>query len=126
MALAAQFAGSAQPGPVVTKAVLRAAAALDMPARALAGVLGVSEATLSRMKRGDHALERTSKSFELAVLFIRMFRSLDAIAGGDESVARQWLVNHNTALDGVPAQKIATITGLLDVIAYLDARRARV
>jgi len=126
MSFAANIAGDPRPGAVVTKAVLRAAAALDLPARALAGVIGVSEATLSRMKRGDHALEQSSKSFELAVLFIRMFRSLDAIAGGDETVAREWLANHNTALGGVPAQKIATITGLLDVIAYLDARRARV
>ena len=35
------------------------------------------------------------KSFELALLFIRLFRSLDAIVGGDEAVARAWLRNEN-------------------------------
>ena len=78
------------------------------------------------MKRGDFALASTSKPFELGVLLVRLFRSLDAIVGGDETVARAWLVNPNTALDARPVDKIQTIVGLTDVIAYLDARRALV
>lgn len=111
---------------VVTKAVVNAAERLGLSARALASVLGVSEASVSRMKRLDFRLERGTKPFELALLFIRIFRSLDAIAGGDEAVARAWLRNTNTALGGVPADKIATVSGLTDVLAYLDARRALV
>ncbi|HCL66235.1 MAG TPA: transcriptional regulator, XRE family protein [Rhizobium sp.] len=113
-------------GVVVTKAVVNAAERLGLSARALASVLGVSEASVSRMKRLDFTLERGTKPFELALLFIRVFRSLDAIAGGDEAVARAWLRNANTALGGVPADKIATVSGLTDVLAYLDARRALV
>ena len=113
-------------GAVVTKAVVSAAERLGLSARALASVLGVSEASVSRMKRLDFTLERGTKPFELALLFIRVFRSLDAIAGGDEAVARAWLRNANTALGGVPADKIATVSGLTDVLAYLDARRALV
>ena len=78
------------------------------------------------MKTDDFSLAPGTKPFELAVLFVRLFRSLDAIVGGDPQVARAWLVNSNEALDGRPADKIRTIAGLLDVIAYLDARRARV
>ncbi|MFA7413872.1 MAG: MbcA/ParS/Xre antitoxin family protein [Rhizobium sp.] len=111
---------------VVTKAVVNAAERLGLSARALASVLGVSEASVSRMKRLDFTLERGTKPFELALLFIRVFRSLDAIAGGDEAVARAWLRNVNTSLGGVPADKIATVSGLTDVLAYLDARRALV
>lgn len=111
---------------VVTKAVLRAAQSLDVPAKTLAAIIGVSEATASRMKKGDFMLERASKPFELAVLFIRLYRSLDAIAGGDERVARLWLRNANTALSAVPLDHIRTVSGLVDVIAYLDARRALV
>ena len=109
---------------VVTKATLRAADRLEVPARVLASVLGLSEATVSRMKRGAFGLEDGTKPFELAVLFVRLFRSLDAIVGGDEAVARAWLVNANTALDGRPIEKIQTVAGLVDAIAYLDARRA--
>ena len=115
--------GSAQ-AAVVTKAAVNAADRLGVNARLFATVLGVSEASVSRMKRADYRLEPATKPFELALLFIRLFRSLDAIAGGDETVARQWLRHQNTALGGVPAEKIATISGLTDVLAYLDARRA--
>ena len=109
---------------VVTKATLRAAERLEVPARILASMLGLSEATVSRMKRGAFALEEGTKPFELAVLFVRLFRSLDAIVGGDETVARAWLINANAALDGRPIEKIQTVAGLVDAIAYLDARRA--
>ncbi len=111
-------------GPTLTKAVVRAAERLGLSGRGLAAVLGVSEATLSRMRRGDFALEPGSKPFELAVLFVRLFRSLDAVVGGDEAVARAWMVNPNLPLGAAPFEKIRTITGLVDVIAYLDARRA--
>jgi len=113
-------------GSVVTKAAIRAADALDVTAKTLATVIGVSQATVSRMRKGDFALEQGTKPFELAVLFVRLFRSLDAITGGDETVARAWLRNPNTALGGPPAERIRTVPGLIDAIAYLDARRALV
>ncbi len=113
-------------GVVLSKAVLRAAEQLGLTAKTLATVIGVSEATLSRTKRGDFTLQAGTKPFELAVLFVRMFRSLDAIVGGDAMSARSWLINRNEVFDGRPIEKITTITGLMDVIAYLDARRARI
>lgn len=115
-----------QAAAVVTKAVLRAADQLSVTARSLAGVIGVSEATVSRMKKGEFSLEPGSKPFELAVLFIRLFRSLDAIVGGEEKVASSWLASHNVVLDARPIEKLQTVSGLVDVIAYLDARRALV
>jgi hypothetical protein len=119
-------AESPEAGAVVTRAVLRAADRLSVKARILAAVIGVSEATVSRMKRGEFGLEPGTKPFELAVLFVRLFRSLDAITGGDGKVAASWLANHNTVLDGRPIEKLQTVSGLVDVIAYLDARRALV
>jgi DNA-binding XRE family transcriptional regulator len=115
-------ARSAQQGTVLTKAVLRAADELGVNQAALADILGVSEATVSRMKKGDYVLQ--AKAFELGVLFVRLFRSLDAIVGGDEASARAWLANPNIALFAIPAEKIRTITGLMDVIAYLDTRKS--
>lgn len=112
------------PGTVITKATLRAADLLGITAKVLSSIIGVSEATVSRMRKQEFALDAGSKPFELAVLFVRLFRSLDAIVGGDEPIAREWLRNENTALDAVPLEKIVTIAGLVDVIAYLDARRA--
>jgi hypothetical protein len=111
-------------GTVLTKAVLRAADKLDVKAAALAHILGVSEATVSRMKKGDYALQADTKPFELGVLFVRLFRSLDAIVGGDETAARAWLANPNLALGAKPAEKMRAVAGLMDVIAYLDARKS--
>ncbi|AIB10521.1 hypothetical protein ABAZ39_00485 [Azospirillum argentinense] len=110
---------------VVTKAVLRAADQLDIPNTILAKILGVSEPTVSRMRKHGLTLSTSDKSFELAILFIRLYRSLDAIVGGDPNVARAWLRNVNTALDdSKPLDKVQTITGLVHVIHYLDSRRA--
>lgn len=109
---------------VVTKALLRASDSLGVQNAVLARVVGVSEATVSRMRKGTYVLPQNRKVFELAVLFIRLYRSLDTIVGGDEIAARAWLRNTNTVLNGTPVEKIQSISGLMNVIDYLDARRA--
>ena len=76
------------------------------------------------MRSGDYILQRGQKAFELAVLFVRLYRSLDAMVGGDDAVAANWLKNRNTALDAEPFALIQTVPGLMNVIQYLDARRA--
>ena len=111
---------------VVTKGVMRAAARLGLSNRLLAVILGLSEATVSRMGSGTYQLEADSKPFELAVLFLRLFRSLDAIVSGDVEVARSWLRNDNAALRAAPIALIESVSGLVNVVAYLDARRALV
>ncbi|WP_372841856.1 antitoxin Xre/MbcA/ParS toxin-binding domain-containing protein [Phaeovulum sp.] len=109
---------------VLTKAMLRAADRLGLTGRQLAQIVGVSEATVSRLKRGEAALEVGSKPYELAALLVRAFRSLDAITGGDESVSKAWMKAANTALAARPVERMATVQGLVDVTTYLDARRA--
>jgi len=109
---------------VVTKSAVRAADRLALSNRLLADVLGVSEATVSRMGAGTYQLAADGKPFELAVLFLRLFRSLDGITGGDTDVARSWLRNENTALGAAPITLIDSVQGLVNVVAYLDARRA--
>ncbi|PPQ36075.1 Protein of unknown function [Rhodoblastus acidophilus] len=109
---------------VIAKATLRAAERLGLTAKMLGKVIGVSEPTVSRLKTGATVLERDGKPFELSVLFVRLFRALDAMTGGDEAVARVWLTSPNLVFNDAPINRIMTIAGLVDVIAYLDARRA--
>lgn len=111
-------------GTVLTKAALRAAERLGISGRQLAEIVGVSEATISRWKRNEAALEAGSKPFQLAALFVRTFRSLDAITGGDEAVARIWMTAPNSALAARPIERMLTVQGLVDVTTYLDGRRA--
>ncbi len=117
-------ASAADQAAVLTKATLNAATRLGLTNKLLATVIGVSGATVSRMRNGAYKLQRGQKSFELAVLFVRLYRSLDAIMGGDDAVAGVWLKNRNTALDAEPLALIQTVPGLMNVIQYLDARRA--
>jgi predicted transcriptional regulator len=117
-------ASTADQAAVLTKATLRAATQLGLTNKLLATVIGVSEATVSRMRSGHYTLQCGQKSFELAVLFVRLYRSLDAIVGGDDAVAGSWIKNRNTVLDAEPLALIQTVPGLMNVIQYLDARRA--
>ena len=113
-----------EPGPVLTAAVLAAAERLGLRNRHLAVVLGTSEASVSRMQTG-RGLQPESKEGELALLFLRLYRSLDALVGGDDARARAWLHAQNDHVRGVPAQRIRTVEGLVDVVQYLDAMRGR-
>lgn len=108
----------------VAKALMRAAGLLGVSARELAAVVGTSEATVSRLRNAPQATRLPPKAHELALMFIRLYRSLDAITGGDDEASRRWLRADNTALGGIPAESIRTIGGLTHVLAYLDARRA--
>jgi hypothetical protein len=111
-------------GAVTAKAALRAAGRLGISNKVLGRIIGVSEATVSRMGSGAYTLSPEDKPFELAVLFIRLFRSLDAMVGGDEAAAAAWLKSENLALGGAPLPLIQSVSGLVHVLAYLDARRA--
>lgn len=110
----------------LTTATVRAAQKLGLKNRTLAAVVGLSEPTISRMSKGDFTLSRRDKAFELSVLFVRLFRALDAIVGGDEQAAKAWLVSENTALGDTPIDLIQTVGGLVNVVQYLDTRRARI
>lgn len=99
--------------------------ALGLTQRELANVVGVHESTVSRVAAHTATLSAESKSGELALLFIRMFRSLDALVGGDNMKARAWLAAENEALSGVPKSRVQTVEGLVSVAHYLDAMRGK-
>lgn len=113
-----------EPAAVLTKAVLAAAVRLGLRNRELAAVLGTSEASVSRLSR-SREVAPASKEGELALLFVRLFRSLDALVGGNEAQARSWLHSENEHVGGVPAERIRGVEGLVDVVQYLDAMRGR-
>jgi hypothetical protein len=109
---------------VLSRAVLAAADRLGLRGRQLAAVIGTSEASVSRLQR-NRGLDPRSKEGELALLFLRMYRSLDALVGGDDAKAREWMSSDNTHVRGIPAERITTVEGLVDVVQYLDAMRGK-
>lgn len=110
---------------VLSKAIIRAAEQLGLSQAKLADVLGVSPATVSRLFSGTYQLSpEKGKEWELGVLVVRLFRSLDAIVGGIVKDARSWFGSRNSALGGQrPVDMIVSTEGLVHVVNYLDARR---
>ena len=113
------------PAAVLGKAVTRAAERLDIPQQRLSKILGLSPATISRLFSGGYQLDPRRKEWDLALLCVRAFRSLDSIVG-DEASARAWLASHNLALNARPIDLLPDTEGLVRVVHYLDASRGLV
>jgi transcriptional regulator with XRE-family HTH domain len=122
---AARAASSRDSAAVLGRAVLRAAGRLGISQAALGRILGVSAASVSRLPRG-RGVDPDSKEGELAALFVRLFRSLDAMVGGSDTAARAWFHASNAHLEGVPADLVQRVQGLVRVVEYLDALRGKV
>ena len=123
--LAPQTAKKPEASAVLSKAVARAAEKLDVSKSLLAKVLGVSAPTVTRLYAGQYQLDPNRKEWDFALLFVRVFRSLDSIVG-DAATARQWLTSQNLGLNGKPIDLMRNTEGLVRVVQYLDASRGLV
>ena len=112
------------PAAVLAKATARASELLGLTGVALARTIGLSEPTVSRILRGEKTIAPTSKEGELALLLVRVYRSLDALMGADEGKRMLWMTGFNEGLRGVPRQLVQRVDGLVATLAYLDAMRA--
>ncbi len=119
-----KLAAVAHPGEVLAKATARAGQFLGLSGAAIARTIGVSEPTISRILRGERPLDPTSKEGELALLLVRVYRSLDPLVGTDDQKRVAWMKSNNRALGGVPAQLIERADGLVATLNYLDGMRA--
>ena len=113
-------------GKVLTTAIARIAEFWGLTNAKLGAVLGLSQATVWRLRAGRSELDPASKSFEAGQFLLRLFRSLDALLGSDDMAARAWLVTPNLDLEARPLDLIDSFKGLMTVCDYVDAHRARV
>ncbi len=111
------------PATVLTKALGKATEYWALNNKQIAEIVGLSEASVSRLKHGRYALEHNSKPWQLCVLFLRAFRGLDAYMGGNVENEKRWLNANNTALGGVPIELMRNVEGLANVVQYLDTMR---
>jgi hypothetical protein len=105
---------------LLLQAVSRAADELNLSRTGLARVLGKDRSTLTRAKGIDPA----SKTGELALLLIRVYRSLSVLVGNDRQLLRHWFHTANRHTGGVPAEQVQRTEGLVAIVQYLDAMRA--
>ena len=117
---AAPAAASLTDSQLLLQAVLRAADELELSRAALARLLGKDRSTLNRSK----GIDPSSKTGELALLLIRLYRSLSVLVGNDRLQLRHWFHTANRHTGGVPAEQVQRTEGLVEIVQYLDAMRA--
>ena len=105
---------------MLLQAVLRAADELELSRTTLAKVLGKDRSTFTRAT----GIDPTSKTGELALLLIRLYRSLSVLVGNDRKLLRHWFHTANRHTGGVPAEQVQRTEGLVEIVHYLDAMRA--
>lgn len=119
-------AAASERARVLTAAVAEAARRLGLRTTDLTRIVGISQPSASRLLHGRYVLAEGGKPWELAAHFVRLYRSLNALVGGDDALARAWLTTPNRAFDAaVPLAVIARVEGLVRACDYLDAQRAR-
>ena len=111
---------------VLTKAFIRMAQHLEFKRQELAAIIGRSEPSLSRVfTKTNFYLDPASKEGQLAILLLRLYRSLDTLFGGNAKQCQTWLRSENKHLHAAPIQLIQTVEGLVLVVQYLDAMRGK-
>ena len=108
-------------GPVLSRALVQAGKELGLTQADLGAIVGRDRTALSR-----GAIEPGTKSGELALLLIRVYRALYVLVGGEPRQLKHWMHTHNLHVGGVPAELVRTVPGLRRVVEYLDAIRGRV
>ncbi len=103
------------------KALVNAGKALGLTQAEVADIVGRNRTGLLR-----DGIDPSSKAGELALLLIRLYRSVYALMGGDQSAMKHWLATENRYFDEVPRDMIRTAEGLVRALHYLDAMRGKI
>ena len=109
---------------VLAKALLNTREQLGLTQQELADIVGVHRTAISRW--ADSGLRPQSKTGELALLLIRIYRALFALFGGNLQDMRHFLRTENRHLAGVPLVMMGQVQGLVHVLEYLDAIRGKI
>ncbi|WP_045858085.1 antitoxin Xre/MbcA/ParS toxin-binding domain-containing protein [Teredinibacter purpureus] len=118
---------------IVANGLTEACKHLGITQDQIATAIGVSRTTITRIKKRAHdnlddaAFASNGKPFELALLVIRVYRSLYAILGGNQAAMKHWMNTDNQHLANErPVDLIQSTLGIGRVIGYLDAMRGKI
>ena len=105
---------------ILAEGYLNAGKALGFKTCDLGEILGKDRTALSRNKLDPH-----SKTGEIALMFIRIYRSLFELMGGNTDQMQHWMHTRNLQTGGVPSEQLKTLVGLVTVMEYLDALKGK-
>jgi hypothetical protein len=112
-------------GMILTKALCQLAKFYALTGKEISQIIGISESTASRLMQGKKFISPDTKEGEMALLLIRIYRSLNAMVGNNHDKARRWLNSQNLYFNHKPIDEMKTIPGLIGVLNYLDAMRGK-
>jgi Protein of unknown function (DUF2384) len=98
------------------QAATQAAHRLQISEQELATIIGRSD-----RNNDDCPLKGYQNVSEKAALFLRVYHSLDKLAGSNAATTITWLRRYNTALTGCPIELMRSSAGLRDVLDYLES-----
>lgn len=110
---------------VLTKALLRMMTFWHLSGKDLSEIIGISESSATRLHQGKKFISPESKEGELALLLLRIYRSLNALVGNHHDKALAWLRSNNQYFNDKPINTMKTVQGLVHVLNYLDAMRGK-
>ncbi len=105
---------------VLAEALVNAGKLLGLSQADLGEIVGKDRSAISRGR-----IDPDSKDGELALLFIRCYRALHVLVGGNPEQMRHWMRTENLHTGGIPARQVKSVQGLVTVVEYLDAMRGK-
>ncbi|MCB1848769.1 MAG: DUF2384 domain-containing protein [Halieaceae bacterium] len=115
-----EIAPAADRSQVLAKSAYAAGEYLGLNRTEVGEVVGRTRSSIDR-----NGIDPQTKSGQLALLMVRIYRSLYALMGGDKDNMRHFMHTPNHGTGGVPAEQLRDVEGLVRVCHYLDAIRGR-
>lgn len=108
------------PSRIVSTGLLQAASDLELSGKELGNIVGLSEATVSRLRNGKWTLQKDTKSYEIAMVFLHVHQRLKSVMGGNIDRMKDWLHARNEDLGSSPLTLLNKLQGLFRVLFYLQ------
>lgn len=115
------IAATADKPAILGEAVLNAGAMLGLSPQQVGRIIGRNRTTLVRS-----GVDPATPNGQLAMLLIRVYRSLFVLVGGRSDEMQHWMNTRIKSLEGTPVDMIQDVSGLVHVAEYLDAIRGKV
>lgn len=92
--------------------------------------LGLSQTEIGKIISLDlsdeiHRIDPDSLAGETALKLIRCYTSLHVLVGGQTEDIQHWMHTENSGTGGVPAEQVQTVSGLMQVLEYLEWMRSK-
>jgi hypothetical protein len=104
----------------LTQSVIQITEMLGMYRAELARVLHIKCEDIGRLVDDKQNLELDTKSWEQAILFVRLYEALYEYCEGDEAAMCHWLRSMNKTLAGEPLLLIVDDDKLQKVLSFLE------